>query len=80
MPEPNTYMFDTEGFSVDLMEGGRKGGVCFNIHILFASVVQILLRNVQEHKDQRGRRHATRRHRASVKPCAGSRRAERTLL
>lgn len=26
MLEPNTYMFDTEGFSVDLMPGGGMGG------------------------------------------------------
>jgi len=36
-------MFDTEGFSVDLMAGVD---VWFNIHILFASAVQTLPRNV----------------------------------
>lgn len=56
MPEPNTYMFDTEGFSADLMEGGWKGGVRFNAHIPSASAVQILLGNVREH-NRRGRGH-----------------------
>lgn len=48
-------MFDTEGFSVDLMVGGRwwwRGW--FNTHILSASAVQTLLRNVWEDNHRRG--------------------------
>lgn len=56
-------MFDTAGFSVDLMEGGWKGGVWFNTRIPFASAVQILLGNVRE-SNQRGRGHATSRYSA----------------
>lgn len=60
------------GFDARWRDGGPGGGVCFNIHILFASAVQTLLRNVWEDNNQRGRRHATRRHHGLVNPWAGS--------
>jgi len=68
--EPNTYMFDTGGFSADLMEGGWEGGVWFNTHIPFASAVQISLGNVRE-SNQRGRGRAASRHSAWARGAAG---------
>lgn len=69
-------MFDTKDFQwiwrrVEAGQGGR-GRVWFNIHILFASAVQTLLRNVWEVNNQCGRQHTTRRHHGLVNPWAGS--------